>query len=87
MRSYVQSLLDDISPVLLDKTKTKLSPEVIEAINSAGRSMDPPIEDFYDELRKGYFEEEIADQFVQSIVTSFTQKALEAERAKSVKLM
>ncbi|QMT60819.1 hypothetical protein [Legionella sp. PC997] len=87
LRAYTQSLLKDILPVLLDDTGTKLNDDVIRAINLAGKNFNPPVANLYDEYRKRNFEEEIANQFAQGIIVAFTQKVLDAEKAKSIKLM
>ncbi|CDZ77355.1 hypothetical protein BN59_01638 [Legionella massiliensis] len=87
LRAYTESLLDDILPILLDESGSKLNRKVINAINFAGQGLVPPINNLYGEYCKRNFEEEIANQFVQAIIVSFTQKVLDVEKAKSIKLM
>ena len=87
LKAYTKTLLNNILPTLLDDTGTKLNQKVINAINFAGQSFTPPINNLYDEYCKRNFKEEIADQFAQAIIVGFTQKILDLEKAKSIKLM
>ncbi|RUR09520.1 hypothetical protein [Legionella sp. km772] len=86
IRAYTKSLLDDILPTLLDNKGSKLNQKVINAINFAGQGFKPPIKDLYGEYCKRNFEEEIANQFAQALIIGFTQKVLDAEKAKSIML-
>ena len=80
--NYAQSLLDDILPVILDETRTKLSPLVIAAINAAGKSFTPSIDSLYDEYCASNFEEVIANQFVQASILGFASQVYDKHYQK-----
>ena len=83
---YMQKLLDNVLPNLLDDSREKLHPDIIQAINRLGLSLSPQRLFLYGDMASNYSEKQIADQFVKSFVTSFGQRVLDKVKAESIAL-
>ena len=81
---YIQKLLDNVLPNLLDESGEKLHPNIIQAINRLGLSLNPQRLFLYGDITSKYSDKQIADQFVKSFVTSFGQRVLDKVKEESI---
>ncbi len=81
---YIQKLLDNVLPNLLDESGEKLHPDIIQAINRLGLSLNPQRLFLYGDITSKYSDKQIADQFIKSFVTSFGQRVLDKVKVESI---